>query len=266
MSIADAVEDERRALRKTIKRDAFSPIEDDSVERRNVRTQFIIERDGSLRERVSLQVPSPAHREQLICLHYLRHYARCFLDEPLGVDVLGRDAPWDFDLALSTGDRFFVEITAIADSRLQFERDKREERMLLMSRRPTIRVRDLRKLARMFATTAGDAALALHAATPANLEVDNPFHHDGQNLTLGSVVRPTRSLADQIVEAVDRKAAKKHDGNDRTVLLLDYRGNFPDREELKAAAADLEAYFCECPFPEVWFYVGYFSGRPWQQC
>lgn len=246
-------------LRQGLKRGAFSPVDGDHVTRHNSKTQIIVAPDGTMRERVSLQVPHAEHREVLICFHYLRHYARCFLEEAVGVNLLSRDAPWDFELELSSGDRFFVEITAIADGRYQFEREKREERMLQASRSRRIKVRDLRKVATMFPSDEGDAAIVLHAATPPNIEVANPFYHTGHRLTLGKVIRPTLSLSRQIIEAIDRKATKKHSGKDATVLILDYRGNFPDSDELDSARNELQGYLAKSPFPEIWFYVGYFS-------
>lgn len=65
-----------------------------------------IERDGSIVERVFLDVPDPSERERLICMHYLRHITRHFLKEDVGVNILTRDNPWDFSLELSTGEFF----------------------------------------------------------------------------------------------------------------------------------------------------------------
>lgn len=254
-------------LPEGVKRNAFSPIDDPDVVRLNCKTTTIIERDGSLRERVSLQVANPHHREQLVCLHYLRHHARCFLTErsdgvlpkEVGIDIISRDAPWDFEIALSTGARFFVEITAIADHQFRFEREKREERLRLVSGQPQIRVRDLRKLACMFPSERIDAIVASHARTAADLEVANPYLRQGEHLMLGQVVRRNQPLCKQILEAIDRKAAKKHANKDTTVLILDYRGNFPDQNELRSTCREIGNYLEACPFMEIWFYVGYFS-------
>lgn len=250
-----------KTRRPTFARGIFSPVEDDSVERLNCRTLMIVGRDGTVRERVSLQTASAAHREQLICLHYLRQLGHCFFEEEqTGVTIHGRDTPWDFDLELSNGDRFFLEITAIADSRFQFERDKREERLRLASGSRRIRLRDLRKLASMFPSELVDRLLTRHAATPADLEVENPFFTEGPNLTAGHVLPPERRLEEEIVAAVSGKAAKRHAGKERTVLILDYRGNFADAAAFSHARQELVPYFEACPFAEVWFYVGYFSG------
>lgn len=66
-------------------------------------------------------------------------------------------------------------------------------------------------------------------------------------------------LADKIVTAIDAKAEKNHDGKEKTVLILDYRTNFPTKEGLLEAMAELSHYFAASPFLEIWLYHGYFS-------
>ena len=250
---------EKEKLRGEIKRNGFSPVDNDRIERRNCKTQIIVGRDGGLRERVALQAVSPEHREQLILLHYLRNYAHCFSEEPIGVDVLSHDAPWDFDIALSNGERFFVEITAIADGQFQFEREKREERLRAASARPKIRVRDLRKLSAMFDHSTAEEAVLRHLDTLPDIEVENPFNPDGARLLTGMVQPATRSLSDQIIEALKGKLGKRHSGKDKTVVILDFRGNYPDQAELQTAIELTSPTLEQMPFPEIWFYVGYFS-------
>jgi hypothetical protein len=235
----------------------FSPVTKD-VKRPNSKTLLIVHRDGSFSERVSLLVADPAHREQLILLHYLRNYARCFLDEDTTVTIHSRDAPWDFDVELGTGERFFLEITAIADSEYEFEKKKREERLKAHSGNPTIRLRDLRKLADLFPGT-GEDALQAHSAEPADTVVDNPLFGDRTILILGAVDPPSEPLAKQISEAIVRKSGKRHKGKESTVLILDYRGNFYDAADVYEAAEQVAKKCADTPFPEIWVYVGYFS-------
>ncbi|RSY85976.1 hypothetical protein DAH66_09800 [Sphingomonas koreensis] len=246
-------------FQQSIARDAFSPIDNAQVERRNCTTRIIIGRDGSIRERVALQTISPEHREQLILLHYLRHYGLCYVEDVMGLNIVSRDAPWDFEIELSTGEHFFVEITAIADGRFQFEREKREERLRRAALRKTIRVRDLRKLNEMFDIPALEAVAVLHQNTPADLEIDNPLCPESVQLLMGMIQPATRPLDAQIVEAVASKVAKRHDNKDRTTLILDFRGNFPSQDELLAAADTLGPLLDQAPFREIWFYIGYFS-------
>lgn len=72
-----------------MKRTALSPLDNDAVERRNCTTRIIAARDGSMREKVALQIASPAHREELILCHYLRHYVASFSEGDLGVVASG---------------------------------------------------------------------------------------------------------------------------------------------------------------------------------
>lgn len=248
-----------KVARDRAKLNPFSPI-DQTVQRHNCKTRLLIDRDGSVIEHVALQVADPAHREQLILQHYLRHYAFSFAGVPLGVNIWSRDDPWDFDVGLSDGSRFFVEITAIADSQFQFERDKREERLLRDSPKRELPLRDVKKLAEMFPSEELDAYITSHAKTPNGTSVTNPFFGDASTrLMLGVYQRPQERLAGQIFEAINRKAVKRHAGKDNTVLILDYRSNFQSSEELAVARDELTNYLACSPFPEILLYVGYFS-------
>jgi hypothetical protein len=241
------------------KQNAFSPI-DEIAERNNCKRTIVIGLDGKPTERIRLSVNDPAHREELILLHYIRHHANAFGSLPVGINIWDRDNPWDFDVELNGEQRFFVEITAVGDSRFQFEREKREERLAIESMKPEIRLCDLRKLGKMFPSEEVNALLKGYAKEPARMMIANPFHADpSKRLITGQVMRPNARLADKIVAAIDLKAAKKHDGKEKTVLILDYRTNFPTKEGLLQAIAELPDYFAASPFPEIWLYHGYFS-------
>lgn len=248
-----------KEARDRAKLNPFFPI-DETVQRHNCKTRLLIDKDGSVTEHVALQVADPAHREQLILQHYLRDYAFNFAGLPLGVNIWSRDDPWDFDVGLSDGSRFFVDITAIADSRFQFERGKREERLIRDSHKRELSLRDVKKLADMFPSDELDAYIKSHAKTPNGTSVANPFFGDvSTRIIQGVYQRPQERLADQIVEAIDRKVAKNHAGKENTVLILDYRSNFPSPEGLAVARDELAKYFERSPFLEILLYVGYFS-------
>ncbi|WP_337180791.1 hypothetical protein [Sphingopyxis granuli] len=241
------------------KQNAFSPI-DEIAERKNCKRMIVIGLDGKPTERIRLSVNDPAHREELILLHYLRHHANAFGSLPIGVNIWDRDNPWDFDVELNDERRFFVEITAVGDSKFQFEREKREEKLANESMKPKIRLGDLRKLHKMFSLYGVDDLIKRYAKEPAAMTVTNPLHSDpSKRLIHGQILRPDARLADKIVAAVNLKAAKKHDGKEKTVLILDYRTNFPTKEGLLEAMAELPDYFAASPFPEIWLYHGYFS-------
>lgn len=248
-----------KEARERGKQSVFSPI-DESVERNNCMTTIVVDRDGKATERVRLSVNDPAHREELILRHYIRHYANAFCSLPVGVNICGRDNPWDFDVELNGEDRFFVEITAIGDSKFQFEREKREERLANESMKPEIRLRDLRKVRKMFSLDEIDDVIKAYSNEPADLMVANPLYGDpSKRLITGQIMRPDAPLTDKIMAAVNAKAAKKHDGKENTVLILDYRTNFPTSDGLLEAMERLPEYFAASPFPEIWLYHGFFS-------
>ncbi len=106
-----------------IKRSGFNPVAS-LDDKRNYKRFYRIESDGSIVERIFLDVPDPSHREHLIFLHYLKHLAKIFKNQAIGINLLGRDNPWDFRIELSTDEVFNIEITSIADSSKLFEIQK----------------------------------------------------------------------------------------------------------------------------------------------
>ena len=248
-----------KEARERGKQNLFSPI-NESVERKNCKRTIVIGRDGTATERVRLSVSNPTHREEIILRHYIRHHANAFGSLPAGVNIWGRDNPWDFDVELNDEYRFFVEITALGDSEFQFEREAHEERLANESMEPEIRLGDLRKVHKMFSLDGVDDLIKGYAKEPGALKVANPLYGDpSKRLITGQIRCPDARLADKIVTAIDAKTAKKHDGKEKTVLILDYRTNFPTKDGLLEAMAELPEYFAASPFPEIWLYHGYFS-------
>lgn len=58
---------------------------------------------------------------------------------------------------------------------------------------------------------------------------------------------------------IDKKVKKRHGGKLNTVLIIDNRTSVYDAYEYVEAAQALQPYLDAVPFPEVWFYTGYFS-------
>lgn len=247
------------AEKLSVRRSDFYPV-GSLQDKQNYKRFLRIERDGSVRESVHLDVPDVTHREQLICWHYLRHLVHHFLGVDTGVNVLGRDCPWDFRLGLSTGHEFFLEVTSIADSQRHFEINKREERFTRWAGADLIPVHELRKLADLFPF--GDLRGILTDDTetrdPSEL-VPNPLRETRHRAFLSSMLQPDESLAQQLRAAIEKKANKAHAGKDSTVLVIDNRTSAFDFRDLRCAASDLEQVLNEIPFPEVWFYTGYCS-------
>ena len=60
-------------------------------------------------------------------------------------------------------------------------------------------------------------------------------------------------------EAVEKKACKRHSGKEKTTLIIDNRSYLFEMDDYYLAAEELSAYCATQPFPEIWFYTGYFS-------
>lgn len=229
--------------------------------RHNFKRVFRIEKNASVTERIFLDIPDPTHRELLICLHYLKHVTRVFLDEHVGVNILSRDAPWDFKLQLSTGKIFNLEITAVADGAQHFELNKREERLAKWGAVLSIPLHQLEKLNFLFPNVKIEKQIIRHKANgvTANDLVDNPLQNTQTRIMLSNLFEPVDSLENQMKSAITKKLEKNHSEKEQTVLIVDNRTSAFDVQDYFAAANALELFIESTPFPEVWFYTGYCS-------
>lgn len=229
--------------------------------RHNFKRVFRIEKDASVTERIFLNIPDPTHRELLICLHYLKHITRVFFDENVGVNILSRDAPWDFKLQLSTGRIFNLEITAVADGPQHFELNKREERLAKWGEASSIPLHQLEKLNFLFPNENIEKQIISHKTNgvTANALVDNPLQSTQTRIMLSNLFEPVDSLENQMKSAIKKKLEKNHSEKEQTVLIVDNRTSAFDVQDYFAAAKALESFIESTPFPEVWFYTGYCS-------
>lgn len=220
-----------------------------------------IERDGSIVERVFLDVSDPSEREQLICVHYLRHITRLFLKEDVGVNILSRDNPWDFSLELSTGDIFYLEITSIADMQKHYFINKSEERLNKWRSEDIIPLHELEKLNWLFPDKriAGLVSAYKESGMSGNHFVENPFNEEGTYLFLNSMPEVSVDLEELIKNAIAKKASKKHPHKENTVLIIDNRTSLFEVPDYVLVAKSIFDYCNSLPFPEIWFYTGYCS-------
>lgn len=244
----------------TTRRAAFFPVEDPSG-KPNCKRFYRIEKDGSVTERVFLDVADIAEREQLICIHYLRHKVKHFLTEDVGVRVLARDDPWDFRVELSNGQVLNIEITSVADSSQHFEMNKREERLAAYVMLEEISMRGLRWLNRVFTDPQLEALLKEHEARGVESDqmVKNPIQRERSCIFLSSLFNPKESLEEQLRAVIEKKVKKRHQGKERTVLIVDNRTSAYDVPGYVEAAKALAPFLDSVPFPEIWFYTGYYS-------
>lgn len=224
----------------------------------NYKPFFRIEEDGSIIERVFLNIPDSSEREYIICLHYLRFIRQHFHDENIGIKILDRDSPWDFILELSTGNMLNVEITSIADMQKHFIINKNEERYSQWASKEKIPLHELEKLNRLFPNDKITSIIEESKCSENNL-IQNPFYNSGKSIFLSTMPNETINLSTLIKEVISKKASKKHLNKDRTVIIIDNRTSLFEVSDYMIASEEVSSYCESLPFPEIWFYTGYCS-------
>ena len=243
-----------------IKQSDFYPV--NSLEdKNNYKRIYTVKPDGSIIERIVLDIPDVAHREQLICLHYLQQLVRYFLSKPVEVKILGRDKPWDFKLELSSGQKFNLEITAIADSPKHFEKDKKEERLAMGCVKDSIPLHELKKLNALFPNSEIEDIIHKHdsARVPDSALVKNPLKSSNPGILLSSVPEPLSTPEERIRVSIESKMQKRHPDKDNTVLIIDNRISACGIDDYNSALEALKMFVDSTPFPEIWLYTGYCS-------
>lgn len=231
----------------------------------NFKRNYLIDLDGGTTETVRLHIPDMRMREEVICLHYLRMLATRILKETIGINIISRDAPWDFGIELSTGAAFGIEITAIADNERQFVINSQQEWRDVLARMPKIKLRHLEKMSRLLPDP--DLSNAVAKATGAGMkmddEVENPDYLDtppnGPTRIIVSRSEPViQPLANRLAAAMSSKAAKAAD-KDGLVLIIDNRTSLASLDEFFEAAEALTTEIEASPFAQIWIYTGYSS-------
>jgi len=243
-----------------IKKSSFFPVS--SLEgRNNYKVFYKIEEDLTISQHIFLDVSDPSKRELLICLHYLQHISRFFLNENIGVNIVSRDCPWDFEMELSTGKNFNVEITSVADKAEQFIINKSEERLSKWVSEDTIPLYELEKLCQLFPDEEKISTVKsyLESGLKKTQLVDNPFKKDSPYILLSTMSMPNKTLSDIIRSSIDKKLNKSHSGKESTVIIIDNRTSAFSVSDYTTAAESLETDLSLLPFLEIWFYTGYCS-------
>jgi len=230
-------------------------------DKQNFKRMCRIQPDGSIVESVYLNVPDIRYREYLIFIHYIQHLVRNFIRDDVGMNVLGRDNPWDFYVELSIQGRFNVEITSIADNRQQYQNNSREERLAKSTSQEMLPLKELDKLATFFPNDKAQRLVLEHKAEGVGKEelVPNPYFADGPYIFVSAECETKADLGEILIEAIEKKAGKQHSGKEITVLIIDNRTGQYDLPDYLAALHRIQDRLSEWPFPEIWFYTGYYS-------
>jgi len=233
----------------------------DMTGKSNYKPYYRIERDGTVFERICLDVPDISVREELICKHYLKNYAKVFLQDTVGVKIISSDDPWDFKIELSTKEVFNVEITSIAEDSELFEKLKREERLITKSKEETLPLHELEKLNGFFPNSEIEGLIKKYKDSGISKKdlVENPYKDRNPNIFLSSRTYDKEPLSNLIRKAIESKEVKKHFGKDNTVLIIDNRTLTYEYPDLNLALNSLEDHYKSSSFKEIWFYTGYCS-------
>lgn len=237
----------------------------------NFKRYYRIKTDGSIFERILLDIPNPEIREHIVFIHYLKNYVRLFCDDAVGIRIVSRDKPWDFKIELSNNQKFNIEITSIADNTSLFIKNKKEERHRIVSNKSKIAIYELKKINEMFPNSIDQSYLndLIKNCKSKNELIDNPLYEKRNN-----DVKPDKpsaqifysmdseeiiSLAELIKEAINKKEKKNHSDKESTVLIIDNRTIEYEIDDFLEAVESLNEYFESSSFKEIWFYTGYYS-------
>lgn len=239
--------------------ESFYPIHD-LKDKRNYQRFILVDKDGKNKKRIILFISDIELREEIICLHYLSRYIQIFLKETVGVKYKSRDKPWDFDIELSNGEIHIIEITSIADQTNLFKSFTSQGRLLDKSLHETISFRELLKLNILFPDP--EVQKLINGYQKQDIEKDetvsNPYFNK-QFVFESSLNENFAEFGKILKEAVDKKVKKKHPNKENVTLIIDNRTISYSLEDVMDQLGDLDDYFAEVPFKEVWMYTGYYS-------
>ena len=241
---------------------SFRPVND--IEKQsNFKRYFRIERDGTIIEKVLLDLPTKEKREEIILMHFLKFLTRNFQKKAASYKLLKRDSPWDFTiLDEDNNETFHVEITSVADNSWSFEKLKREETYSKFIGKQKVRLRDLKKIYVWFRENIIKNILEKYEAESFKDDdiVDNPLFGEKKRLFISDSKDEESTLYDCIIKAIDKKVAKNHSDKEKTILIVDNRTIKFQLKDYFEAIKLLKHSAKKYPFKEIFLYNGYYSG------
>jgi hypothetical protein len=237
--------------------------------KQNFSRHVFIERDGSIKEVVRLNVLDDRHREEIVAYHFARQYAEIHYRGPSEEPqfyVVGRDCPWDFEYVMHDASTFYLEICRIADRRL-LKAIKAENDFSVLMAKGELRGYEILKVEKGFPGTIPQSTLdqiktKLDRQKLFRFEDDN----QGPRLFMRPMMDPRLDLKAEIKQAIEKKVAKRHAGKERTILLIDNITTHSDPAAFFEAFSALEGFIEEVPFPSIWLYTGYYSDHNGFDC
>lgn len=229
--------------------------------KQNYKTFHVIERDGTLVTSYRLHLPDSKLREEIICKHFLCKYVSSFIKEPVGVNVISRDQPWDFIISLSNNEILNIEITAIADHEDMFTKMKYEERLSALTAKDEIQLHELQRIDNIFPHPSSAELIDQYQQQGLNKKsiVKNPYYQTETLMFDGRANHQIHSFKNLLTTAIDKKLSKNHPAKDTLTLLIDNRTTLYEAEDIIRALENSQEYLEQLPFKEVWIYTGYYS-------
>lgn len=239
---------------------SFYP-ECDLEDKNNYKRVYYIKRDGTAVEKVVLDVIDPFHRETLIFTHYLRHFVKHFCNNDLGINLISRDAPWDFQIETSDNSKFNIEITSIAESYKVFNNHSSEERYTKWAQEKEIPLHELIKLEKLFPSDDINSIAQgfVQAGVDENDLVLNPLFSNERALFISKLPYQVDTVEKVLLDSISKKASKRHEGKEQTVLIIDNRTMSFEMDDFYSVLPSVSEYCESLDFPEIWLYTGHCS-------
>lgn len=234
----------------------FYPIES-LVNKENYKRIFRIEKNWDIIERICLNIDDQRCREEIIARHYIINYQSLFLKELKEIFIINRDEPWDFQIKLDNDEIFNIEITSISDNDTLFRIMKDQERFNSIAWKQQIPLYELKKVNERFDNNFVDYDDSVWKHDIIN----NPYYTESNdpNCFIYTLSDEIINLSDNIKNTINNKIKKKHIDKDNTVLIIDNRTSLCNKNTFQIVLEELDSYFSNIPFKELWFYIWYYS-------
>lgn len=233
----------------------------DVSKKQNLKTFYLIERDGTVVISYRLHLPESKLREEIICKHFLSNYVSNFINEHVGVKIISRDKPWDFSILLSNNDTLSIEITAIADQADMFIKMKYEERLSALTDKSQIQFHELQRIDELFPVTSISELIDQYQQQGLNKKsiIKNPYYRTETLIFDGGVNHQTHSFEHLLTTAIHKKLSKNHPAKHSLSLIIDNRTIQYEADDIILALEKCQDYLEQLPFKDIWIYTGYYS-------
>ncbi len=238
---------------------SFNPL-NDLTDKRNYRTNYRIEVDGTISERVRLEFDTKEQREWIIFTHIKAILEKTFSIKFGLPEKEPPECPWDFFVRDEEGNEMYIEITAIADSEWCFTKLSRERSLRNIAKDKEIRFGELKRYLSKFPSDGRIHKFVLENSSryKNSDHIPNPLFPDSKRIFTSFTGEEHQDLKSLIAEAITAKEDKEHSNKDKTLIIIDNQTTRFTDEEFSEALAYSIGKFSTSPFGIV-IYTGYYS-------